>query len=114
MKNIFKRTISKKIYNGLIDGTIEDIEFEMTPYWCKRIKGLSGVCPYSLPFNGENRFCQKYGKPCDSGKNLRYFNAELKQAKSDNILICEISTMQLSFKDDKLMIKINLSNITKK
>lgn len=114
MNDVLKRTISKKVYNGLIDGTIGYIEFELTPYWCKRIKGLSGVCPYSLPFNGENRFCQKYGKPCDSGKILKYFNAELKQAKSDNILICEISTMQLSFKDDKLMIKINLSNITKK
>ena len=114
MKNIFKRIISKKVYNGLIDGIIDYIEFELTPYWCKRIKGLYRVCPYSLPFNSENRFCQKYGKPCDSGKELKYFSAELKQAKSDNVLTCDINTMQLVFKGVKLMIKINLSNITKK
>lgn len=112
---VLKKTISKKTYESLLNGGVDEIELEITSYWCKRIKGLTVACPYSLPFTDKNnKLCQKYGTPCLSGKTLRYYTAELKQSKSEKVLICDIETMQFVFNDDKLMLKIKLSNIIEK
>ena len=94
MKNILKKTVNKKDFEKLKNGETIDIVYDITPYQCKRLKGFGAVCPYSLPFNDTDRFCQKTGGICLSGKEVKYTECQIKLSKSDEVIECDVVYMR--------------------
>ena len=60
-------TLKYRWYDMIASGEKKTEYRELKEYWCKRIKGLGIVCPYTLPYKEGRKFCQKYGKECLSG-----------------------------------------------
>lgn len=99
MKNILKKTVDKKSFEVLKNGGTIDIRFDVTPYQCKRLKGFGTVCPYSLPFNETDRFCQKHGCVCISGKEIKFTECIVKLTKSEETIDCDIIQIKGEYKD---------------
>lgn len=88
--NILKKAVKQKDFDKLKNGEAINLEFDITPYNCNKLRGLGNVCPFSLPFNDENRMCQKNGQICCSGKILRYKDANIRLSKSDEEILCDV------------------------
>lgn len=71
---------------------------EIKPYWCKRIKGMAHVCPYSMPSSVEGqRICQKTGAPCVSGFDIVYDKIRFRRGYTKQSMTYEITTMQAGY-----------------
>lgn len=57
-------------YDMIASGVKKEEYRELKEFWCKRIKGLGLVCPYSLPYHEGKKFCQKFAKVCVSGTQI--------------------------------------------
>lgn len=73
-----KKTESKTInldlkykwYDMIASGIKKEEYRELKEFWCKRIKGLGIICPYTLPYYDGKKFCQKFAKVCLSGTKI--------------------------------------------
>lgn len=104
MKTTLKKTVNKKLFEDLKNGGVIDIKFDITPYQCKRMKGFGLVCPYSLPFDETDRFCQKSGSVCVSGKKIGFTECTVKLTKSEETIECDILQMRGEYKDKPFFI----------
>lgn len=104
MKNILKKTVDKVSFETLKNGGVIDIKFDITPYQCKKMKGFGLVCPYSLPFSETERFCQKNGSVCISGKEIGFTECTIKLTKSEETIQCDILQMKGEYKDKPFFI----------
>lgn len=104
MKNILKKTVSKKDFERIKNGEAIDIVYDITPYQCKKMRGFGLVCPYSLPFNETDRFCQKNGNICVSGKEVKFTECNIRLSKSDENIECDIIHMRGEYKDKPFFI----------
>lgn len=71
---------------------------QIKPYWCKRIKGLARVCPYSLisPVEGE-RICQMSGNMCPSGNTIKYDKIRFRRGYTKTNMTYEIESMRVGY-----------------
>lgn len=97
--NILKKVVKQKDFDKLKNGKTINLEFDITPYNCNKLKGMGNICPFSLPSSDENRICQKDGSICKSGVSLRYTEVEIKLSKSEEKILCDVTHINGEYKD---------------
>lgn len=105
-------------YDLIEEGEKKEEYREIKPYWCKRIKGLARVCPYSLPSSVEGeRICQMSGTKCPSGNKIKYDKIKFRRGYTKTSMIYEIESMRVGYGNpewlapqDKMVFILKLGN----
>lgn len=85
-------------YDLIEEGEKKEEYREIKPYWCKRIKGLARVCPYSLPSSVEGeRICQMSGDTCTSGNTIKYDKIRFRRGYTKRSMTYEIESMRVGY-----------------